>query len=154
MRVLSVAVTFASIVSFISLCISYFGVLRINLQYTTNVEICVMNRNFWWVFNGFYLMIMVCLIIQDDSIFLLLFCTGTWIFSTFAYLSICETDILVMTVAEGLWVVMIIWNQVSKKYRDRPPPLAEPFDAPVAIPASGTRARAAQAREADIAECV
>ncbi len=132
-----------------------------NIQYTTSVEICVVNMNFWWGFNGLYMMVVVCLAIQDVRsnycifICLIILCTSMWIIPTSAFLSTCESsNILSMTIVEVFWSVLIMWSHFYIQNKDRPPPLAEPLDAPVAVPASGTRSRAVQAREADLAECV
>lgn len=156
----SVTIILGSIVSFISFCISYFGVLRINLRYTKDVDICVVNGNFWWGFNGLFLMIIVMISILEEAsnaclfIFLVFLTTAAWISPTAAFLSICGTDVLFMVVVEAVWLLSIVAGHVYKKYRNLPPPMAEPLNAPVAVPATSVSGTHVWAREAEVAECV
>ena len=155
----SVTVILGSIFSFVSFGVSYIGVIGINLQYT-DVELCVVNEFFWWGLNGLFLMIMVMISILEKSsqpslfIFLVTLCIGTWIPPTAAIISSCESNVLIMTLVEAVWLFTIVVCHMYKKYRNRPPPMAEPLDAPVAVPAISVSGTHVQAREADMAECV
>ena len=88
--------------------------------------------------------------------FLIAFLSVVWVVHTSAFLSICASDVLIMTVVEVMWLISILSCKFYKQFRNNTPPMAEPLDVPLAVPArsiSGT-VQVVQAREADVAESV